>query len=164
MGGYGEIWGIWGDCVIAKDASERTDSRRGAMVGWQSKNPSVVYSCVPVSTLVVPPITSSSSYHWCSCNSSSAVWGTSHQLSPAISRQRLKPKPSAPTIRLSRWAHASSILGDGGVHFDAAACPKVAPPAELWSFRSVSAQREVLAACGRIKMHAAITKDARRVR
>ena len=30
-------------------------------------------------------------------------------------------------IRLSRWAHTSSILGDGGVHFDPAACDEHLP-------------------------------------
>ena len=47
-----------------------------------------------------------------------------HQLSHAPSRQRLKLKRSALTIRLCRSAHASSILGDGGVHLDPTACPK----------------------------------------
>ena len=30
-------------------------------------------------------------------------------------------------IRLLRWAHPSSILGDGGVHFDPAACREHLP-------------------------------------
>jgi len=115
---------------------------------WSGGNQKIQVSCTAVSTLVVPPITSSSSYNWCSCNSSSAVWGTSHQLSPAISRQRLKPKPSAPTIRLSRWAHALSILGDGGVHFDAAACPKRLPLSFGASARSQLSGRCSLHAAG----------------
>ena len=33
----------------------------------------------------------------------------------------------AVAIRLLRWAHATSIKVDGGVHFDPAACPKHPP-------------------------------------
>ena len=51
----------------------------------------------------------------------------SHQLSHTPSRHHLKLKQSAPVILLSRWAHTSSILGDGCSHFDPAACNKHLP-------------------------------------
>ena len=44
------------------------------------------------------------------------------QLSHVLSRQRLKLNRCALTICLSRWAHPSNILGDGGVHFEPADC------------------------------------------
>ena len=68
------------------------------------------------------PLATSTVAELCSFHTASGEYSTaSHQLSHAPSRQRFKLKWSAPVVD-SRGGLTSSILGDGGVHFDPAAC------------------------------------------